>query len=41
MPPCFNLEEDVICEGTSHSLEKVSLPPFVLKEEDVINDASS
>lgn len=36
--PCSNLREDVVYEGNDYSLENFSLPPFLLKEEDTIND---
>ena len=41
MPHFSFLKENVVCEDTNHYLEGLTLPFFLSKEEDVINDASS
>ena len=37
VPPCINLKEDVVRQGTECAYEDVSRPTF-LSKEDVIND---
>ena len=41
MPPCSNFKENIVHKGIDQSLQKLFFPSFLLKKEDVINDAPS
>ena len=41
MPPCPNLKEYVVHEDINHSFQGFPLPPFLSKDEDVINFSPS